>query len=129
MALGVVMVKDILETRPFLWSVELRLLGGLLGMLAYLLARGRMGSVLRAYSGPLPWGHIIAGSFLGAYVSMLMWLAGYKLIDASVASILNESANAWIVLLAWLVLGEPLSTRKVTGLLMTMVGVGVMLLV
>ena len=129
MALGVVMVKGILETRPFLWSVELRLLGGLLGMLAYLLARGRISSVLKGYSRSLPWVHIIIGSFLGAYVSMLMWLAGYKLIDASVASILNESANAWIVLLAWLILGEPLNARKVIGLLMTMVGVGVMLLV
>jgi len=58
-----------------------------------------------------------------------LWLAGYKLIPASVASILNESANAWIVLLAWLILSEALTMRKLTGLMLTMVGVAVMLLV
>ena len=60
---------------------------------------------------------------------MMMWLAGYKLIPASEASILNESANAWIVLLAWLMLGESLEARKLVGLLLTTCGVGVMLLV
>jgi drug/metabolite transporter (DMT)-like permease len=56
-------------------------------------------------------------------------LSGYKLIPASVASILNETANAWIVLLAWLILGEVLGIRKVSGLVLTMVGVAIMLLV
>ena len=129
MAVGVVMVKEILETRPFMWTVELRMVGGLAGMIIYLLARRRTKSVFSAYTKSLPWGQIITGSFLGAYVSMLMWLAGYKLIDASVASILNESANAWIVLLAWLILHEQPDRRKIIGLLLTMAGVAVMLLV
>jgi drug/metabolite transporter (DMT)-like permease len=60
---------------------------------------------------------------------MMMWLAGYKLIPASEASILNESANAWIVFLAWLMLGEPIGTRKVAGLSLTSAGVAIMLLV
>jgi drug/metabolite transporter (DMT)-like permease len=60
---------------------------------------------------------------------MMMWLAGYKLITASEASVLNETANAWIVLLAWLVLGESIGYRKVAGLLLTSVGVIIMLLV
>ena len=68
-------------------------------------------------------------SFLAAYVSMMMWLAGYKLIPASEASILNETANAWIVFLAWLMLGESIGARKVAGLALTSAGVAVMLLV
>jgi drug/metabolite transporter (DMT)-like permease len=58
-----------------------------------------------------------------------MWLAGYKLIPASEASILNESANAWIVLLAWLMLGESIGARKLIGLSLASAGVAVMLLV
>ncbi len=76
----------------------------------------------------MPWRLIIPGSFLGAYVSMMMWLAGYKLIPASEASILNETANAWIVLLAWLMLGESIGPRKVAGILLTSAGVIIMLL-
>ena len=67
--------------------------------------------------------------FLGGYLSMIVWLAGYKLIPASEASILNQSASAWIVLFAWMVLGESIGLRKVTGLVLTMAGVAIMLLV
>jgi drug/metabolite transporter (DMT)-like permease len=60
---------------------------------------------------------------------MLFWLAGYRFIPASVASILNESANAWIVLFAWLILGEYIGGRKILGLALTLAGVATMLLV
>lgn len=129
MAIGVVMVKGILETRPFLWTTELRLVGGVAGMLIYMALRGRTSQVWQRFLQPLPWRHILPASFLGAYLSMMMWLAGYKLIPASEASVLNESANAWIVLLAWLVLGETIGYRKVAGLILASAGVIIMLLV
>jgi len=129
MAVGIVMVKEILETRSFLWTTEIRLAGGLVGMFAVVALRGKLSEVRRNYSRPLPWKTITLASFLAVYVSMMMWLAGYKLIPASEASILNESANAWIVLLAWLMLGESLDVRKMVGLALTSSGVAVMLLV
>jgi len=129
MAVGVVMVKGILETRPFIWTVQLRLLGGLAGMVIYIVLRRQHLEIARSFSRSLPWVPIVAGSFLGSYLSMILWLAGYKLIPASVASILNESANAWIVLLAWLILHESLGLRKMTGLFMTITGVIIMVLV
>ena len=129
MAVGVVMVKEILETRPFLWTVEIRIFGGLMGMVIITLLRKRTATVMASFSMPLPWVQIAVASFLSAYLSTLMWLGAYRLIPASVASILNESANAWIVLLAWLILGETLGLRKVTGLVLTMTGVAIMLLV
>ena len=128
MAVGVVMVKEILETRPFIWTTALRLAGGLSGMLIYMVVRGRVGVVMQRFRQPLQWKFIVPASFLGAYVSMMMWLAGYKLIPASEASILNETANAWIVLLAWLMLGESIGYRKVAGILLTSIGVVIMLL-
>jgi len=98
-------------------------------MAAYILLSKRSSNVSMAFKKSLPWTHIIGGSFLGGYLSMMMWLAGYRLIPASQASVLNESANAWIVLLAWIFLGENLGVRKITGLLLTMAGVAIMLLV
>lgn len=128
MAVGVVMVKEILETRPFFWTSGLRLAGGLAGMLLYMVARGRVGVVIDRFKRPLPWKYIIPAALLGQYISMMMWLAGYKFIPASEASVLNETANAWIVFLAWLILGESVGYRKVAGILLTTIGVFIMLL-
>lgn len=129
MAVGVVMVKEILEDKPFLWTVQIRLGGGVAGMLIYLAVRGRVRTAWACFRKPLPWKLIISASILGTYVSMLMWLGGYTLIPASEASVLNQSSNAWIVALAWLLLGEYIGLRKVAGLVLTTGGVLIMLLV
>lgn len=128
MAVGIVMVKGILETRPFLWTVAIRLAGGVGGMLLYVALRRRWSLVWSRFRQPQPWWWIISGSFLGSYLSMMFWLGGYALIPASEASILNETANAWIVLFSWLILGETINKRRVTGLLLTFAGVLVILL-
>lgn len=127
MAAGVVMVKEILETQPFLWTVELRIAGGICGMLVYMLVSARWQSVKRNFSQPQPWGTVIFASFLGAYFALILWLAGYKLIDASVASVLNETNVVFIVFLAWLMLGEQINRRKLAGLALTIGGVIIMM--
>jgi drug/metabolite transporter (DMT)-like permease len=58
---------------------------------------------------------------------MLLWLAGYKFALASVAAVLNETASIFILLLATLWLGEPLTRRAVLGVTLTFGGVCVML--
>ncbi|WP_203594737.1 EamA family transporter [Wenzhouxiangella limi] len=128
MALGIVMVKPILETHEFLWTMGVRLAAGVAGMLVYVhVGRGwqRMGIHFRASQ---PWPTIIFASVMGSYVSMMLWLAGYKLTQASIASVLNETASAFIVLLAWLVLGEPLTRRKLAGVSLAFAGVSLVVL-
>lgn len=129
MAAGIVMVKDILEARSFFWTVELRMLGGWAGMVAFITLRRRWGTVMARYRQPQPWGVILLASFLAGYLGIVLWTAGYKLIPASVAAILNETNNSFIVLLAWLILGESITRRKLTGLGLTMTGVMVMLVI
>ena len=127
MAVGVVMVKDVLETRSFLWTVEVRIIGGMCGLLVYLALSRQWRSVKHNFSQPQPWGTIVLASFLGAYFALILWLAGYKLIDASVASVLNETNVAFIVFLAWLMLGEQINRRKLAGLGLTLGGVIIMM--
>jgi len=123
MAVGVVMVKEILETGSFLWTIELRIVGGVSGMLIYMLVSAQWQSVKQNFRKPQPWGTVVFAAFLGAYFALILWLAGYKLIDASVASVLNETNVAFIVFLAWLMLGEQINRRKLAGLGLTLVGV------
>jgi len=129
MAIGVVMVKEILETQSFLWTVELRLVAGFFSMLVFTLFRSRWKSVIRNFKKPQPWKMMSFASFLGTYFAMMLWLAGYKLIDASVASVLNESNVVFIVLLAWFMLGEQITRRKLAGIGLTTAGVIIMVMV
>ena len=128
MAVGVVLVKQILETRSFLWTAQLRMASGIVGMMLYMAVRGKFRQTIEQYRRPQPWALITAASFLGSYLSMIMWLYSYKLIPASVSSVLNQTANAWMVLLAWLVLHEYIGMRKIYGLVLTTGGVLIMLL-
>ncbi|RFF26654.1 MULTISPECIES: DMT family transporter [unclassified Wenzhouxiangella] len=126
MASGIVMVKPILETQSFMWTMGVRLAAGAGGMLLFLHWTQGWQRALDLYRSPQPWGTIVVASLLGSYVSMMLWLAGYKLTLASVASVLNETAAAFIVLFAWLFLKEDMNWRRVAGIAMTFSGVGLM---
>ena len=127
-AAGVVAMKPVLANDGFFWIVTLRLFAGVLGMLAFIVIRGNMRETIKAISNrDLPWRIIIMASILGTYLAMFFWLAGFKYANASVASVLNETANIFIVLMAWLFLKESLTKRKIVGALITFTGVIVFL--
>lgn len=125
MAIGVVMVKPVLEGEHFFWTVGLRLAAGAAGMLLFAGATRSWQQMAANYRRPQPWGTIVLASFLASYLSMILWLAGYRLIQASIASVLNETAAAFIVLFAFLILAEPLTPRKIAGVCLAFTGVAV----
>lgn len=59
---------------------------------------------------------------------MIFWLGGYKHTQASVAAILNESSSVFIVLLAWLMLGERVAPLTAVGIVLSLTGIACMLL-
>ena len=128
MAIAIVMVKRVLEGQPLLWVVALRLFGGAAGLAVLFVWRGQR---LLPLAGTMPrfgWRSLFAAALLGQYISMMLWLAGYKYTKASVAAILNESSSIFIVLLAWLFLHEGMNLRKLAGVTCTLSGVACMLL-
>ncbi len=122
-ALGVVMMKPVLEQQPFFWSSSLRFLAGIIGMLIYLRFIGNWRVSVQIICAPQQWPTIIAASILGGYLAMTLWLAGYKYTDASIAAILNETTSIFIVLLAWLMLKESVSRTKILGCACAFIGV------
>ncbi len=121
-ALGIVIIKPLSNDLPFFWIILLRSLGGYITMVIYGILLKRSLSVfhiLKATGGR--W--LILGTFIGQYLSMMIWVAGYKYTSASIASILNETASIFILILSWLMLGEQLTVRKVIGVLVTVIGV------
>jgi drug/metabolite transporter (DMT)-like permease len=128
MAVGIVIAKPLLERYDFLWVVLLRILGGLVGMFAVVLWRRNARALLHAYRRVRHWPQVIAGGLMGTYVSMMLWLAGYKYTQASIAAILNELAAVFIVILAVWLLREPLRLRQAVGMSAAMGGVLLVLL-
>ncbi len=127
MAVGIVMVKRILEQHDVFWIVQIRLLAGLAGMLIMMVLLGRTQRVIAQLREPHQWRQIILASFFSSYLGMICWQAGYKYTLASVASVLNETSSVMLVLLAWAVLGESLTRRKLVGVGLTFGGVVIIL--
>ncbi len=125
-AFGVVLVKPVLDSgeHGFYWIVMLRLLAGIIGMLLFMTLKGQLTKTKEEFqTGNHNWPVLITASIFATYLAMLMWLGGFKYTDASTASVLNETANIFIVLLAWLFLKEELKPRKLVGILLAFVGV------
>ena len=126
-ALGIVMIKPLSNEVPFFWLILIRSFGGMVAMLVYGLVLKKslaIFHVVKKKGGK--W--LIVGAFIGQYVSMMVWVAGYKYTSASIASILNETASIFILLLSWLMLGEKIDRRKLVGIGITMTGVVFVLL-
>lgn len=123
MAVGVVLAKPLLERYDFLWIVALRIVGGTLGLLVFMAFRRNGRNVWRAFARVRHWPHVIAGSVIGTYLSMMLWLAGYKYTQASIASVLNEMASVFIVALAAMFLGDRLKPAQLAGSLVAIAGV------
>ncbi len=127
-AAGVVAMKPILSDETsdgaFFWLVTLRMLAGIVGMLIYLLVTKKLATTYAVIVGEQhKWRTIVLASFLGSYLALLFWLAGFKYADASVASVLNETANVFIVIMAAIFLSEALTKRKIAGVVLTFSGV------
>ena len=123
MAAGIVMAKPLLEQWNFLWIVMLRMIGGLVAMLLLVAVRRNGAELLSQFRRPHHWPTLFAAGFLGTYVAMLMWLAGYKYTSAAVAAVLNESAAISVLLMARFWLKERLSPRQWLGALVSVGGV------
>ncbi len=128
MAISIVMIKPTLEAHPLLPITLVRMVGALAGMLAISALRGGWRR-LWPESGRIDWLRLGAAALFGQALSMLFWLAGYKLTDASVAAILNETASVFILLLAWVWLRERPGRRGLFGVALTLAGVLCMLAV
>lgn len=128
MAISIILVKRVLEQQPLMWVTGLRMLGAIAGMVAIAWLRGET-ALLAPPTVGMPWRKLAFAAFIGQFLAMVLWLAGYKYTLASVAAILNETASIFILLLAAVWLKEKLTRRAIIGVGLTLTGVSVMLMV
>ncbi len=125
-AVGIVMIKPLLNRSPILWVTEIRLVGGMVVLILILLFHRRRKAIVGSLGSSAAWKYTLSGSFIGAYVAMMFWLGGMKYTQASIAAALNQLSNIFIFVFAFLILKEPINLQRTIGIVL---GVGGSLLV
>lgn len=125
MAYGIALAKLVLDSDdfPLIWATTLRMISGTFILVVLAAAspkRKQLFSVFR----PAPiWKHAVPASILGAYLSMILWIAGFKYADASIAAILNQTSTLFAIILATVLLKESFTKRKLAAVLLALTGV------
>jgi drug/metabolite transporter (DMT)-like permease len=121
-AAGVVIAKPALGRTPLLWAIESRYFGGLLGVLGFRpFLKGKLGKAIPQLA-PKEW-FAVFGSAVAGYFQMILWLGGMKYAQASIAAVLNQTATIFTILLAALILHEPLTRVRIGAATLAMAGV------
>lgn len=122
MAASITWVKPILENLPVLYTASYRMLGGTLSLLVYALFQQRDVWHQWSYALKRRPATLIGSGVLGAYLSLIFWMAGFKYTSASVASLLNQCSTLFIFAMAILILKEPLTRPKVFSMILALTG-------
>jgi drug/metabolite transporter (DMT)-like permease len=119
---AIVMAKPTLEGFPLIWATVLRMIAGTLPLLAWGWFTRRR-ALVAAFRPSPAWKFALPASFLGAYVSMILWIAGFKYAQAGIAGVLNQTSSIFAIILAAIFLKEQLTRRKLLAVTVSMTGV------
>ncbi len=122
MAIGIVMIKPLLNKSPLLWATEVRLLGASTSLILITAIHPQRRKIIASLKSKKSWVYMLSGSFLGAYFAMFIWLAGMKYANASIASALNQTSTLFVFLFAALILHESITPRKIFALFFAVLG-------
>lgn len=122
MAVGIVMVKPILNRAPILWVTEWRLIGGVVSLVCFLAFYSKRRDVISTLFNSKGWAYTISSSFIGAYLAMMFWLAGMKFTQVSIAASLNQTSNIFIFMFGALLLKEPINRQRIVGIILGVAG-------
>jgi len=121
-AYSVLTVKPILVEHPILYVALYRFSVGLVGSIIICIIKYDFNDLIQNYKNGLRNFHLVLGSVLGTYLSVILWLAGFKYTLAGRAAIYNQLSTVLIVIFARLFLSESLNSRKIIGVLLAIFG-------
>ena len=121
MAVGIVLAKPVLNHTDPVWATWIRLIGALIALAPQILSTRYRVDLIAAFRPGAHWRVLLPASFIGTYVAVILWTMGMAYTNTSVASVLNQLSNVWVLFLAWPFLGERLTPRKLVA-----IGLGVL---
>jgi drug/metabolite transporter (DMT)-like permease len=123
MAFSIVFVKPILEVTPVFWATFVRMAAGSAVLAVFAAVDSDTGRHWSVFFPSLTWKSAIPAAVLGTYVSLVLWVAGFKYTTASVAGVLNQTSVIFASLLAVLFLRERAGARQIAALVLAIMGV------
>lgn len=122
MAFGIVLAKPIIDKTPVLWSSTVRLLGGSAALMLITFLRPSPSKIWSVFKPAEHWKVSIPATVMGAYLSMIVWIAGMKFTKVSIAAVLNQMSTIFIVILAFFLLKESLTLKKIAAVALAVGG-------
>ncbi len=122
-AIGVVMIKPLLNQVPLLWAVEIRLIAGFIALLIITLFLSNRHQIFLSIKTVKGLGYALSGTFIGTYLALVIWLAGIKYTTASIASALNQTSSIFVFIFARIILKEKITRQHLIALLIAITGI------
>ena len=121
-AYSVLIIKPIMKNNSVVYVALYRFSIGLIfGIIMNLVESGTR-TVIQKFKQGLTNQYVILGAFLGTYLSVIFWLAGYKYTLAGRAAIYNQLSTVFIIILARVFLKEPMTSKKIIGVSLAIFG-------
>ena len=121
-AYSVLIIKPIMKNNPVVYVALYRFSVGLFFGIIVNLIKSRTKTIIQKFKQGLTNQYVILGAFLGTYLSVIFWLAGYKYTLAGRAAIYNQLSTVFIIILARIFLKEPMTSKKVIGVSLAIFG-------
>lgn len=102
-----------------------RLLAGILGLVAYMVIKGRSFKPQTTWT-TRDYSLLILATFLGTYLGIWLMNSGLKYAQTAVATTLNSTSPIFILPLAYFILKEKISWRSFGGAVVAVLGVAVL---
>lgn len=123
MAVSIVIAKPLLDQLSLLWVTNTRMVGALITLGIILPFFRERKQIIGSITNMGNMKYMLPGSFLGAYLALVLWLGGMKYAQISVAAALNQTSNVFIFIFAAIFLKETITTRKTAAIIMALSGV------
>ena len=122
MGIGIVMIKPKLDSTPVLWAIETRLCGAILSMLFVLYIFPDRRKIIKSLLEGTRDIYTIAGSFVGNYLALVVWIAGMKYTLASISAALNQTSNLFVFVFAAIFLKEKITAGRAGSIILGIIG-------
>lgn len=122
MAVGIVIVKPVLERSDLIEVTQARLVIGALSLLIWIAISGRWRDHFAVFGRGKHWATLTPAALLGSYLAMIFWVGGMKYTAAAVAGVLSQTATVFTLILSWWILKEKMTVRKGAGAAAAMIG-------
>ncbi|MFL3006606.1 MAG: DMT family transporter [Candidatus Neomarinimicrobiota bacterium] len=121
-AASVLSVKPIMVDNPILWVALIRFGVGLISAIIFMTLKSGFKFIYVTFQYGYRNIFLLGGSFFGTYLSVILWLAGYKYTLAGRAAIYNQLSTVLISIMAVYFLKDTLTVKKKIGILLSFVG-------